>query len=186
MNAEPLPILRMAEDYRAKTKTVTLTRAAEAAAGATAQAIANAGPIIEAQRNELPTSAPPPEELPQPSETAAKRELNLHFKDQDWAVTIDLVNDSAIEDWIDLFQRVEPGGIRGIGIRMNLAHPFVQRFGGAAGEHIEAMLRLAGAMAVAETVARDGGVRQAGTIRRNVNQLLRKALSEPTGASMDE
>ncbi len=186
MNEAPLPILKMAEEYRAKTKTASLTRAAQSAAVSTAQAITNAEPVIAAQRDEQPITTPPPVVLPTPSETAAKRELQLHFKDQDWVVTIDLVNDPAIEEWLDLSQFDSFKSPKAVGIRMNLAHPFIQRFGGSSGEHIEAMLRLATAMAIAETVARDSGVRQVGTIRKHVNELLRKALSNPGTSPLDE
>lgn len=186
MNEEPLPILKMAEDYRAKTKTVSLTRAAQSAALSTAQAITNAEPVIAAQRHEQPTSTPPPVELPTPAETAAKRELKLHFQDQDWVLTIDLVNDAAIEDWLSLAQSDSLKRPKFVGIRINLAHPFMQRFGGSTGEHIEPMLRLASAMAIAETVARDSGVKQMGTFRRHVNELLRRALSEPGASPLEE
>lgn len=186
MNEGSLPILKMAEEYRAKTKNVSLTRAAQSAAVSTAQAITHAEPVIAAQRDEQPTTMPPPSELPPPFETAAKRELRLHFKDQDWVVTIDLVNDPAIEEWLDLSQSDGFKRPKAIGIRMNLTHPFIQRFGGPSGEHIEALLRLAAALAIAETVARDSGVRQVGTIRRHVNELLRRALSDPGTSPLDE
>lgn len=186
MNEEPLPILKMAEDYRAKTKTLSLTRAALSAAMSTAEAITNAEPVIAAQRHEQPTTTPAPVELPTPTETAAKRELKLNFQDQEWVMTIDLVNDPAIEDWLSLAHTDSLNNPKSVGIRMNLAHPFMQRFGGSLGEHIEPMLRLAAAMAIAETVARDSGVKQAGTIRRHVNELLRKALSDPATISLDE
>jgi hypothetical protein len=38
---------------------------------------------------------------------------------------------------------------------------------------------VAAALALAETNARDSGVKYAGTIRRNLNQLLRDAFSKP-------
>ena len=185
MNEEPLPILKMAEEYRAKTKTISLTRAAQSAAVSTAQAITNAEPVIAAQRDEQPTSTPPRIELPIPTEIAAKRELLLQFKDQDWVVTIDLANDPAIEEWLDLSQSDGFKSPKTVGIRMNLAHPFIQRFGGPSGEHIEALLRLASALAIAEVVARGSGVQQAGTIRRHMNELLRKALSDPGTSPLD-
>jgi hypothetical protein len=41
------------------------------------------------------------------------------------------------------------------------------------------MLRIAAALALAEVLARDSGVRKAGTVRRNVNDILLEALSGP-------
>jgi hypothetical protein len=62
---------------------------------------------------------------------------------------------------------------------MALAHPFTDRFGGSSGEQLEPLVRMAAAIMLAETAARESGVRQAGEIRRNINQLLRDALSKP-------
>ena len=41
------------------------------------------------------------------------------------------------------------------------------------------MLRVAAAIALAEILARGSGVRGAATVRRNINDILREALSEP-------
>jgi hypothetical protein len=55
----------------------------------------------------------------------------------------------------------------------------MQQFCGTTADKIEPMLRIAAALALAETTARDSGVKAPGTIRRNLNQLLREAFSEP-------
>ena len=60
-----------------------------------------------------------------------------------------------------------------------MVHPFMVRFAQTDSEDVEALLRVAAAIAVSEVLARDSGVRQAGTVRRNVNDILRDALSEP-------
>ena len=60
-----------------------------------------------------------------------------------------------------------------------MTHPFMVRFAQSGTEDLEALLRVAAAIAVGEVLARDSGVRKAGTVRRNVNDLLRDALSEP-------
>jgi len=53
------------------------------------------------------------------------------------------------------------------------------RFGGVEPAKIEPLLRVAAALALAEISARESGVKMAGTIRRNVNELLGDALSKP-------
>ena len=53
------------------------------------------------------------------------------------------------------------------------------QFAGVDAEDIEALLRLAAAIGLAEILAREAGIRQAGTFRRNVNDLVREALSKP-------
>ena len=52
----------------------------------------------------------------------------------------------------------------------------MERFGGIDPDQIEPLLRIAAALGLSEVAARDSGVRMAGTIRRNVNELLRNAL----------
>lgn len=182
MDAEPLPLLRMAEDYRARPKTPAITRVAQTAVASTAQALSAGTAVIDAQRHEQPQAAAPPAELPAPAETAAIKELNLHFQDQDWLISIELANDQAIEAWLEIADVQRSGSQRRIRIRVNLAHPFMQRFNGASGEHVEPLLRVAASLAIAETVSRDIGVRQASTVRHNMNELLRKALSGPSEA----
>ena len=186
MDAEPLPILKMAEEYRARTRTTSIVRAAQSAAASTAQALGAAQSVIDGQRHEQAVPSPLPVSLPVPVETAATKEFILTFLDQEWIVTIDLANDSAIEDWLDISQNQRSDRQRLLKIRVNLAHPFMQRFSGASGEQIEPMLRVAAALAIAETIARDVGVRQAGTIRQHVNELLRKALSAPSETNDDQ
>jgi len=185
MDSDPLPILKMAEEYRALTKTNTISRAAQAAATSTAQALSTAKAVIDAQRHEQPVISALPQQLPAPVETAATKEFQLSFQDQDWIVTIDLVNDSGIEEWLDISQKPRNERQRLVGIRVNLAHPFMQRFGGASGEEIEPLLRVAAGLAIAESVARDSGVKQAGTIRRHLNELLRKSLSSASTNSSE-
>ena len=60
-----------------------------------------------------------------------------------------------------------------------MAHPFMVRFAQSDPEELEGLLRVAAAVALAEVLATSSGVRGAGTIRRNVNEILREALSEP-------
>ncbi len=55
----------------------------------------------------------------------------------------------------------------------------MQQYCGTTADKIEPLLRIAAALALAETNARDSGVVYAGTIRRNMNQLLRDAFSQP-------
>jgi hypothetical protein len=61
-----------------------------------------------------------------------------------------------------------------------MTHPFMVSFAQTDPDDIEALLRVASAMALAEVLSRRGGVRLAGTVRRNVNDILREALSQPT------
>ncbi|MBK9512723.1 MAG: hypothetical protein IPO05_03650 [Flavobacteriales bacterium] len=179
MDSDPLPILKMAEEYRARTRTTTIARAAEAAAASTAEALATASTLIDTQRHEVPLATPPPSDLPLAAEVAATKEFRLRFQDQEWTVTIDLANDNAISEWLYIAQNQRSAEVRLVGIRVNLAHPFMQRFAGTSGEQIEPLLRIASSLAVATVVSRDQGVLESGTIYKHVNEILRSALSGP-------
>ena len=174
---EPIPLLKQARGHSYKVPAEKLKRLAVATADSTAEALATATPTIEAQRHTEPTTTPPPNSLPLALDTAAKREIKLSFKDQDWLVTIDLANDAAIGDWLGISEHDSGGRNRELAIRVNLAHPFMQRFGGNTIDQMEALVRIAACMAIAEKIAREQGVRQAGTIRRVVNELLLTSMS---------
>jgi hypothetical protein len=178
-NKEPLPMLKMAVEHRVRAKTVDIKRGAQAAVSSTAAVLQKAGPVIAAQRSEQPVSNPPPETLVSPQETAATKDLVLDFNDQSWSVSVEIANDPAIGSWLEISQNDRNQNKRTISIRVNFAHPFMQRFAGVEAEEMEPYIRFAVAVAIAETVARDQGVRQAGTIRRHINALLKSALSEP-------
>ncbi len=54
----------------------------------------------------------------------------------------------------------------------------MERFIGSDFSQIEPLLRIAVGLCLAEVCARESGVKQAGTIRRNLNEYLTKALSK--------
>jgi hypothetical protein len=180
LNKEPLPILRMAQDYRVRPKTVEVSRGAQSAVASTAALLKNAAPIIEAQRHESPISVAPPEILPKPSEEAAQREIPLQFRDSKWLVSVELVNDPSIDPWLEVGQCERGDEARNLQIRVNLAHPFMSRFGGPDFQEIEPFVRMAAAIAISEVVARDQGIRNAGTFKRHINTLLRSSFSGPS------
>ena len=71
------------------------------------------------------------------------------------------------------------GETRRIDIRVSMAHPFMVRFAQNDSDDTDGLLRLAAGIAVSEVLARSAGVRKAGTVRRNLNELLMTALSGP-------
>jgi len=174
---EPTPLLKQARGHSYKMNPEKLKRVAAATAKSTADALATAAPVIDAQRRIEPSAAPPPASLPVAAETAAKREIRLNFKDEDWSITIDLANDGAIGDWLSISEQDKGIKHRELDIRVNLAHPFMLRFGGTGGEQMEALVRMAACIAIAEKIARDQGGRQVGTMRRVINELLRTSMS---------
>ena len=106
--------------------------------------------------------------------------MSVHFRGQSWELVLQLSVDPTVNDWIEVADSgpARPDEHRRLAVRVSLVHPFMQSFAGADPEQIEPLIRVAAAIALAETVARDSGVRLAGTVRRNINELLRHALAK--------
>ena len=179
LDSEDLPLLRQAEGYRVREPVVRIKKAAE-------QAVVNTTQVMEEHLPEiLPAVAAaepvgtPTEETPQKS-LLAGRQFDIRFRDKKWSIKVELTNDPAESQWVVISDSPNTqSGPRKLSIRVSMAHPFMMRFAQTDTEDVEGLLRVAAAIALAEVLARDSGVRQAGTVRRNVNNILREALSEP-------
>lgn len=179
LDNEELPLLKQAEGYRVRVARAQLRTSARQAVENTAQALENRLPeVIPAIADAGPVDTPS-EEMPHAS-TLAGRRFDIRFRDREWTVNVELTDDPAEGQWLavtDVAQfREQP---RRVDIRVSMVHPFMVRFAQTDSEDVEALLRVAAAIAIAEILARDSGVRKAGTVRRNVNDILRDALSEP-------
>jgi hypothetical protein len=137
-------------------------------------------PLVDDQLRTAPDSAPLSTALTA-AEPAARREVSFHVEHagQQWQISLELVSDETIYPWLDVAGG-ERNEARQLNIRINLAHPFMIRFSSPNGAELQPLVRVAVGIAIAEATARATGVDRAGTIRRNLNQLLREALSAPT------
>lgn len=178
LDSDPIPLLKQAEGYRVRQKTKDLRIGAQTSTQRVARSVQeNAPRIIEKQIVEEPEQNPPPVELPNIDEPVANREIKIEVFGDTWEIIIELSNDPAIGDWVSFSEYAREDDIRQVNIRLSLAHPFMLQFGGVEAEQIEPLQRVAVAIVLSEITARDSGVRDAGTFRRNVNELLRDALS---------
>jgi hypothetical protein len=184
LNQPSLPLLDQANGYRARQESRILKSGAEKAIQNTAEVIRREiPPIIEQQIEQVPSEELPVTVLPV-SEALTERELTVEIKGELWQIKIELSNDPSIGDWVSfsdqpLAKDTRTGIVlRSIKIRMSLDHPFMIRFGGTDADKIEPLLRIAAAIALAEISARESGVKHAGTIKDNINDLLRTALSK--------
>jgi len=185
LDAEPLPLLEEAEEHRVRAAQKELKQAAEIATSRTAEVILReVPPILERQIDTPPDTQNPPELLPK-TVTASKRVIDVELHGQKWRIILELSDDPAIGDWISVGDKSEADTstsrhqLRQVAVRLSLAHPFMERFAGTDYTQLEPLLRVAAGLGLAETAARDSGVRMASTIRRNLNELLRSALSKP-------
>jgi hypothetical protein len=179
LDSEQLPLLKQAEGFRVRVARAQLTTAARQAVSNTTQAMESRLPdVLPAVADAEPVDTPS-KEAPHKS-TLANRRFDIKFREKVWSINVELTDDPAESQWLAVSDvsatRQEP---RRLDIRVSMAHPFMVRFAQTDSEDVEALLRVAAAIAVAEILARDSGVRKAGTVRRNINDILRDALSEP-------
>jgi hypothetical protein len=181
LDAPPPRLLSQAEGHRVRVRAPDLRSGAAIAVERTGDVIEHEAPaVLESQLAEEPESADPPTELPA-VELASHRTIDLEVDGQPWQIELELSTDPGIGDWVFLSDQPGPASAspRRLGVRVSLAHPFMERFGGTLPSQIEPLLRVAVALVLAEVTAREAGLRLAGSIRMRVNDLLRNALSRP-------
>lgn len=183
LDTDEMPLLRQANGYRARQSREAVSKVARQAVERTASTLektleAAAGKILDHE----PDDQPPPESLPGAAASIASHDINLKFRDEDWRISIEMHDDPAVGEWLEVADAPpvsQSGTPRILRLRLSLAHPFMVRFAGSDGSSIEPLLRLAAAVGLSEVLSREAGVRRAGTFRRNVNDILRDALSDP-------
>tara|TARA_R110002072_G_scaffold19100_30_gene71226 strand:+ start:25323 stop:26804 length:1482 start_codon:yes stop_codon:yes gene_type:complete len=179
LDHDDLPLLKQAEGYRVRKATAELhddaVKAVTGAADALGEGLPGALPgLADAE------PADTPEEEPPVQEKLASKTITLPFRGQTWEIEIELTNDPSESQWLVLSDTDQStGDTRRIDIRVSMAHPFMVRFAQNDSEDTDGILRLAAGIAVSEVLARSAGVRKAGTVRRNLNDLLMTALSGP-------
>jgi len=178
LDAAPLPLLEQAEEHRTRQSRSELQTGAETATERTARAIEQEVPPVLESLGTLVVPDIPTAELPQ-APLVTKRVIELDHRGVHWQIALELSNDPGLGDWLEIGDAPSAPDPRRISLRLALAHPFMERFGGATADRLEPIVRLAAAIGLAEITARDSGVRSAGTIRRNINALLREGLSKP-------
>lgn len=177
LDADPLPLLEQAEEHRSRQSRSDVQAGAETATERTARAIEQeVPPVLETFDGAEPTP-PAPQLSPVPLIT--KRQIELEHRGVNWQITLELSDDPALGDWLEIADAPSSTDPRKIGLRLALAHPFMERFGGTTADRLEPLIRLAAAIGLSEITARDSGVRSAGVIRRNINSLLKDGLSKP-------
>ena len=180
LDKEPTPLLNQAKGYRVRQRNPDLKPGAETSTRRTSKTVQNeVPPVIEAQLYEEPENQPPPSDLPTTEMPIADKTVPVEIDGKKWEISIELVNEQAVGDWISVSDDPWDGKVRRVKIRMSLAHPFMVQYSGVEASQIEPLQRLAIAIALAEITARDSGVKKTRTFIRNINKFLRDALSKP-------
>jgi hypothetical protein len=178
LDSSDLPLLKQSRNYRAGVNRHVLRTEAAMAANRTSQSIQeHVPPVARAIAAEQPTERTPERFVAVP--LAFERVIDIDFDHRSWRVVIELTEDPAVGDWLEVCNRPvspESGSREIIGLRIALLHPFMVRFAGSDREKIEPLLRVAAALALGEKLSRSSGVALAGSVRMNLNRLLREAL----------
>lgn len=177
LDAEPLPMLQQAEKFRVRANRLTLQESATQALESTVAVIEGHLPDLMPDLIDAPM-VETPSEVDQLAGLLVERVLSLQFRGQAWEVTIQIADDPSESQWLVVGQAEgADSGTRRLHIQLAATHPFMVRYAQMDTEQIEALLRVATALAVSEVLARESGVQYASTVRRNVNELLRACLS---------
>lgn len=174
LDDDPLPLLLQAEGFRSRKAAKDFEEEATRAIARATSSLENVGEFIEEQVN----AGPAPEELPvalDEEQIFGQRTLEMSVKGKAWKVTVELSHDESDRDWLQITDAPPLTKVseRELGICLSISHPFTQRYGGANGEGIDALVRLGAAIAIGEITAKEIGISQAGTMRRVINELLR-------------
>lgn len=187
LDSDDLPLLEQAEHYRSRAirEDAGIRYTAQAATDRTAAAIQNNAPaVVDRLASSVPVETPAPALVAAPPFT--QRVIEADLLGDRWRIVLELTNDPVVGDWVEVADTMSTMAnkatreARTISVRLSLAHPFTMRFVGADGTGLESLVRVAAGIGLAEVAARSGGVRAAGTVRRNLNDLLRNALSSET------
>lgn len=184
LDAPPISLLKQARRYRTRRAEPTAFALAGQALEATVHDLA-ASQHIQTQFEsatthvDAGTAEPPPalEEAP-PSHT---RQFTLRQGSDEWTVIVEITNDPAVVEWLEVARRTEINGGSGskqLHLRLSMTSPFMRRFCGVNADELEPILRIAVAIGLGEELARLGGARMPGLVRKNVNILLNQVLAE--------
>lgn len=178
LDADEMPLLRQADGFRVLEARRDRRRVAEAALSNASASLAITLPDVLPRIADMP---PPPQSdaplVEQP--LLAERELRFDFRGRTWLVRTELSEDAGEGDWLTISDMAIAEGMERLSIRLAMRHPFMIRFAQTNQDDVEAMIRIAAGLAVAEKLARNAGASYAGTVRRNLNEILREGLSQP-------
>lgn len=190
LDSDPLPLLKQAENYRSRTVNRQQTRLILEATDSTARSIEHTlpstlGDVVSAA--DVGTSYAVSDDalsVPAPDVTvvAANRIVEFDLHGQAWEVAVSSVQDSGSTKWLTrTIDRPSSGPVR-VELALNAAHPFVRQFALGDRDSYEAVLRIAVALVVAESLTMDAGLEFVGTMMRHFDELITRALAGRVGS----
>jgi len=184
LDAEPSPMLKMAENFRISESSKPVVQHVEktvndVVTSVTKSILEGAEGEVGAPFPELITQEPPEPESNPGSESLSKTILLVPNYEQDFVLEVkDQSNDL---QWL----RVKRDEIKNRWVfTVNRAHPFMLSFTVANPDALEPVLRLALSIGIAEVQGINSGYETASVMRLAVNEILRQYLSQKTDATL--
>ncbi|RWZ67808.1 ATP-binding protein [Labedella populi] len=183
LDEEPLPLLKQAEGYRSRTMNRQQARFILAATESTARSMeANlpeileevVGPVVTELEEDAGNNSST--RLAQPVSTQG-RLVEFEHDGKTWRVSVAAVQNAPAARWLS--SAIDHGvpGETSVTLNLNASHPFITQFALGDRDSFEAVLRMAVALVVAESLAIDAGVPYTRILLDRVNTVLTKALS---------
>lgn len=183
LDAEPLPLLKQAEHYRARQASRAELKRIRAATENTAEVAQQEIPPALDQVVEDSAAAPPLEAVIGGAGRSVhdiSQTFSFSHDDRAWTITITAASRPSEKDWLIRQVDVEGGsGNVTAQLTLNTGHPFLKQFALGSSDALEAVFRVAVALVVSESLqitAGDG--ESAAKFMRQVNSLLGAALSK--------
>ena len=184
LNDGAFPLLRQAANYRSRVAAAPAHDHAQAVVDrtgellTTAQDLASDGGEGESAEELFPAPSSPAEQVVKTALTmVADKDVVIPFAGSTWQVRLRWVSDESREQWLTSV-RDTASGQNAVTVTVNQAHPFMRAFCEAPGQDVEAVWRVAVALGLAQEIARESGVSQAGVVTNRVNHLLRSVLAK--------
>lgn len=176
LDAEPLPLLKQAEAYRANRPAIEIRDIAKAAAADTASDVAKSlAATVESStaedegdvyQGDLPSGPLLADEI-----------VEVRCDGVLWQVHIQPSADAAQQAWIELVDQHRDQGVHVLKVRVSSSHPFTVRFADDDERPWQALMRMAAAIAIGQALARQADPANrvgASAMLRNINNALRE------------
>ena len=179
VDAEPMPLIKQANNYRTRVKKGTddeaeLKKATEKAANKVEDATKGSVEELsgQAEANEPHVHEPP--DLGPPVMLVSERNFSVTVLGKEWSIKLQFDNDPANGNFVEVADQSTSPGTRSLSYRVGLADPFIQAFVGANLENLELISFVAAAVALSEkTTQLAGPDEQAARMRINIGDMLK-------------
>lgn len=186
LDAEPLPLLRQAEAYRAREVTPQQRRAAKKATQAMGPSLADAverelpdrvqDPVEDKPKVPPSTVPTPASDQQPPAQHVEERRFKTSAGGTSWEILLRLTERG--NGWITLSEvpRTTDPAPKLLVVEVNLGSPFMLNFGGRDAVEMESVLRVAAGIALMVATATEAGAKHSMYMLHQLNQLMSGSL----------